>query len=163
MKAVHQTIFAGPGGDDTGRSGNCFATAIASILELPLRWVPNFADQYGPPKSVWWTECRRWLRSECDIDLVSTDPTPEAFAHYCQGVGFVIGGGPSPRGAWGHVVVLSPDGELAHDPHPSGAGLAGPVEHIYGFCQPYEPTPDEQEAEAVAALLDDYVLAAANA
>lgn len=92
--------------------GNCLQAAVASIYELPIDAVPHFV------------QFEKWGKA---LDL------------YVAGRGFgltklsapevpmgvpVLAFGTSPRGEWGHSVVWL-DGAIAHDPHPSRAGLAG--------------------------------------
>lgn len=148
MIPVLQTILADParndGCDAEGRPGNCYQAAIASALELPLDEVPHFSNMDG---DLWWTESNRWLRErglvrglfEDDSEQcppVADCPWPctvEPRTKLWPGaeheaivdrVVAVFGAGPSPRGPFRHVVVLDPQtGQMAHDPHPSRAGL----------------------------------------
>lgn len=114
MRPVDQTMFGHTPPHD---AGNCLQACIASLLELPLDDVPHFvADGDG-----WWSALLDWLRCRGFWVAETVDPSP--------GLGFA--GGKSPRGDWGHAVVT--DGpDIAHDPHPSRAGLDGaPTEYRY--------------------------------
>lgn len=106
MKPVMQTIFAPP-------KGNCYQACIASLLELPLDGVPNFADG---PRSRFWDRVDDWLESQ-GLQVL----------HINELNGFEIKGyhiisGKSPRGNWRHATVGF-QGEIVHDPHPEGGGL----------------------------------------
>ena len=118
MIPVDQTIFVG--GPD-GRIGNCWPAAVASALDLPLEAVPHFwaeADAAGEDDEGWGryhTFLReRGLRLEFRGALDVEWPAPEDCV--------VFGVGPSPRDVQ-HMVLLDRWGNLAHDPHPSRAGL----------------------------------------
>ena len=122
MIPLDQTIFADPargdGHDANGVPGNCFQACVASILELPLEEVPHFATF-----DDWLGETRRFVSEHSGGDLVVRVYAPE-FPMFTTPGHFVIGAGPSPRGNFWHGVVLNADtGEMAHDPHPSRAGL----------------------------------------
>jgi hypothetical protein len=97
-------------------TGDCLRACVASLTGLRLAEVPDFAalDLSGED---WWdalllTLRRRGLRLEA-----VEDPADE------PGLSLVTG--PSPRfdGAWHAVVHRGPG--LAHDPHPSRAGVRG--------------------------------------
>lgn len=116
MKPVHQTQFAVPDEGEPGdpdTTGNCVAACVASILELDLADVPNFAAK--PPGEYWpgvveWMTARGWMPIVWDGHF----PYP----------GYYMVSGNSPRGDFKHLVVYR-DGEMVHDPHPSGDGLRG--------------------------------------
>jgi len=94
--------------------GSCFATCVASVLDLDLGAVPNFtAFRNGR----WWDALMLWAKSaRVHVERRSNDgdPLPDAF---------VIASGRGPRG-YRHAVVWKGD-RMAHDPHPSDAGLVG--------------------------------------
>lgn len=52
MKEVYQTRY--------GEDGNCFQACIASLLEVGLEDVPDFANKY--PYETSWKECQKWAR-----------------------------------------------------------------------------------------------------
>lgn len=138
MIPVFQTILADPeradGHNTEGIAGNCYQAALASVLELPLEQVPHFAQdmERWQETSSAWLSARGIIRSfYVDENLAGlTYPlyieagsdwwgTPASGA-----ILGVLGAGPSPRGPFRHVVVLSPEsGLMIHDPHPSGAGV----------------------------------------
>lgn len=94
--------------------GSCFSTAIACCLDLEADDVPNFV-LFG---NAWIEALGVWAwEKKIHISLMRDDP----------------GGGPMPCGGPGprfrengerisHAVVVQ-DGKIAHDPHPSGAGI----------------------------------------
>lgn len=105
MTPVDQTEFY-----EEGKSvGNCQQAATASLLGLALDEVPNFIRHpHGFWQSFW-----EFMASR---GLVVIELSGER--HFdC----FHLAYGPSPRGV-SHAVVYR-YGALAHDPHPSRAGL----------------------------------------
>lgn len=107
MTPVTQTAFHNP---EAGVRGNCFASAIASILDLPLHGVPAF-DKMDP--SEWFDNLFKWLELlGSELRIHDADDAPS---------GYAIANGMSPRGVPHSIVVH--DGEMAHDPHPSRAGI----------------------------------------
>jgi hypothetical protein len=110
MKPVDQTQFRGD-----AEHGNCVPACVASILELPLEAVPHFAALHGP---YFMKQMRAWIEANgfelCYLNGAGTWP---AGAHS-------IATGKSPRGDFLHSVVWK-GRKMAHDPHPSRAGLIG--------------------------------------
>jgi hypothetical protein len=105
MTPVDQTEFY-----EAGKStGNCQQAAVASLLGLDLSDVPNFIKHpHGFWQSFWEFMAGR--------GLVVIELSGER--HFdCYHLAY----GPSPRGI-SHAVVYR-YGKLAHDPHPSRAGL----------------------------------------
>jgi hypothetical protein len=99
---------------DAIHRGNCFAAALASLLDLPLWMVPPFEEMFD--RSDWRERVDQWLERMFRLRLVRTD------GHAIDALPeFYLGSGLSPRGVR-HSVVYS-RGELVHDPHPSGAGI----------------------------------------
>jgi hypothetical protein len=91
--------------------GNCLQAAVASLFELPLQRVPHFAAYED-----WETRYQAWLRDRgIALDCVA------ASDYALAGVPLIVTG-KSPRGDFNHVVIEL-DGQLYHDPHPSGAGV----------------------------------------
>lgn len=105
MKPVDQTQFY----EKDVSHGNCQQAATASLLGLELSDVPNFIEQpHGFWQSFWEFMASRGLLV---IELSGE-------RHFdCYHLAY----GPSPRGV-SHAVVYR-YGALAHDPHPSRAGL----------------------------------------
>ena len=99
----------------TGKDGNCFAACLASILEVPLKTVPEMSEE------GWLEEANEFLSkhglSYKRIPIGATKP-----------VGYGTIEGISPRG--GLHACVSLDGELIWDPHPiedgTGQGLVEP-------------------------------------
>src|SRR5580698_10316009 len=110
MKPVDQTLFRGE-----GEHGNCVPACVASILELPLDQVPHFAALHGP---YFMGQMRQWFEDQgmglCYLNGCTTWP---AAVHS-------IATGLSPRGTFLHSVVWF-GRNMAHDPHPSRAGIIG--------------------------------------
>jgi hypothetical protein len=104
MRPVTQTIFHD---DPDGRPGNCLQACIASLLDLPLDDVPHFLlhDDWTGALEQFLTAHGRRLHAQPASD------------HCAYGMAW----GPSKRGVR-HAVVWA-DGRMAHDPHPSHAGL----------------------------------------
>lgn len=107
MKPVDQTQFAGQ-----GAGGNCVQASVASILELSLSEVPHFLE-IAPEPVQWEFAMMDWLE-ERGIGFIRREGEWIFDGYY-------LASGPSPRGV-SHMVVYH-DGELAHDPHPSRAGI----------------------------------------
>lgn len=99
---------------DAVHNGNCFAACLASLLDLPLWMVPPFEDMFA--RSDWFPRVEDWLERLFHLRLVRTDGHELAALPE-----FYIGSGLSARGVRHSVIYRT--GELAHDPHPSGAGV----------------------------------------
>ena len=138
MIPVFQTILADPeradGHNAEGIAGNCYQASLASVLELPLEQVPHFAQD----GERWQETSSAWLSAQGVIRSFYVDEhlTRLTYPLYVEpgsdwwgtpasgAILGVLGAGPSPRGPFRHVVVLSPEsGLMIHDPHPSGAGV----------------------------------------
>lgn len=124
MIKQHQTVF-GAG------KGNCFATCIACILELPVDDVPNFCGDHWTDDGEWFRQANKWLapRGLRYIEFQYGDwvvGVPDCHVIVC---------GHGPRGC-DHATVWF-NGKLAHDPHPSGDGLLEPK--FVGFFVAIDP------------------------
>ncbi len=108
MKPVNQTKMTPP-------DGNCFAACVASILELPLKEVPNYITTEG----TWWGKWNKWLkpRGLYLLEVAKGNPETEEFVK-----GYHIITGSSFSGDWNHSVVGF-NGEIVHDPSPKRLGL----------------------------------------
>lgn len=132
MKPIDQTILAPPNGD-------CLRACVASVFELALDEVPHFC---GDHRACWFEALRDWCRQRgfnpmlIHPDVLRDDPR-----------GVCIVSGKSPRGDWLHSVVYR-DGALAHDPHPSRAGVPSATDVL--FFVPLDPSCREL-SRAVAA------------
>jgi hypothetical protein len=141
LKPVDQIIFPDL---PNGIRGDCFRACVASIFELPSEEVPHFV-QAGNTK--WWPDLQDWLRTRglCAI-CIKVTPDEMQFGWPNEET-FCIVNGRSPRGnGLKHSVVgkLAPwNFEIVFDPHPSRAGLDGPIEDAFMFL-PLIPAPAPQ-------------------
>jgi len=122
MKPVDQTKLHAP---ENGVNGNCMAASFASILELHLSEVPEFEDM---GKDDWFPALTKWLE-DLGFTLVHWQ-TETCLPGYCLAVGM------SERGVFHQVVFKG--GALAHDPHPSRAGIKK-VDEIWALL-PIDPS-----------------------
>lgn len=137
MKPVFQDKF--------GFNGNCMAACVASILELPLRDVPNFvAECKDDNDSSWFGKFWGFMRQhgfeiipyhlvgynhETNTEFDRTldfDNLPE---HLKDVYPYHLACGPAARG-FEHATVGWRD-QIVHDPHPSRAGLIKVVEYYF--------------------------------
>lgn len=130
--------------------GNCFATCIACILDVPVESVPNFMRlQTENGRICMVDEADKWLRANhgkrfISIELYDQQDGPDKGSpltrqcimnrlYYRNGGELVILSGESPRkradgGKKYHSVVAKATCygfDLIHDPHPDGGGIAG--------------------------------------
>lgn len=98
-----------------GSNGSCFASCIASILELPIKDVPNFVE-FGKD---WMLELWKFLEPK-GLTYTSVNfkqhEAPERIPS-----GYHIISGYAPRGYRHSVVGFR--GQCVHDPFPNGGGL----------------------------------------
>ena len=132
MKPVDQTKMHAP----PHSKGNCLAACIASIMELSIDEVPALEELRS---DVWWGYLWYWLELR---GWGLEDHWRDTGGDNCTGAiltppedEFYIAGGPSPRGDFGHVVVMK-GSRLIHDPNPHGGGLAGQMTHWYRLMPP---------------------------
>jgi len=111
MTPVDQTTFGHPG-------GNCYSACIASLLGLPISEVPYFM---ADPPPAWHERLDAFLApfGFYALHFVITDRAVYDRDNLWP-KGYYILTGKSPRGDHA-VVARGPD--VAHDPHPSRAGL----------------------------------------
>lgn len=126
-----QTIFGD--GSDGSLPGNCFQTAVASSLDLPLEDVPHFVAMQD-----WWLGVVQWVETtgrvltryepqfKHSVDYGAVRIAPIAHAPLDK---VLIASGQGPRGYRHAVLWLG--GKLLHDPHPSGDGLVGEPEDYW--------------------------------
>lgn len=126
MTPVDQTVF------DDGK-GDCLRACIASILDLPITDLPNFAESDYVNGAI------TWLWERCIPSLHLTWTGNEGHHDVYMSTGYTrvlcVVMGTSPRGQTegserrkGHAVVGHAMGwsfSIDHDPHPSRAGLIG--------------------------------------
>jgi hypothetical protein len=121
MKAVDQEFFY-----DKGEVGDCVRAVTASILELDPKDVPHFVKLN--PGSDWYEDWEQFM--------IDHGKTPTICWMLCEdGVppiprGYYLASGPAERGCK-HIVIMH-EGKLAHDPHPSRAGLVS-IEAIWSL------------------------------
>lgn len=119
----------------TPEKGDCFATCIAMVLDLPQDDVPNFCSS----GVNWWWRFQGWLEERGLVSIeVNLPPPPwRNLGALTPGVPVIITG-KSPRGDWLHSVVAMTRGEegfeLLHDPHPEGGFIDGPIKHVMFFA-----------------------------
>lgn len=118
-------------GDGSGRTGDCLRASVATLLQIDPVRVPHFSEF-----ADWMGAVRCWR----DDLAFRFRIRPETKLFPVEGVvgEWVVGCGRSPRGHLHAVVLSAVDGSLVHDPHPSRAGLIGPV-------GPIILTPDDGE------------------
>jgi len=125
--------------------GDCWKSCIASVMELPHDEVPHFVMAevwYGIPH---WGACWAWLAQRgmsihaVAADIVSGEYKGEV-APWCRDMPrYLIASGKSPRGEWYHAVVWDrQEQRIAHDPHPSRAGLRGGPTHFEAIMKSRE-------------------------
>jgi hypothetical protein len=132
MKPIKQTRLSNPEGTV---HGNCFTACVAALLDMEVDQVPDMQEGDGKWFDPFWETItahglkfeghRNRFRHNADGSLAAEDPGFfEELANYPGVDGYVIVAGPSLREyvTRGHSVIYR-YGKLAHDPHPSGAGL----------------------------------------
>jgi hypothetical protein len=118
LTPVYQDLFFEKGKDNSQQRGNCLSAVVASLLDLPLKAVPNFVeiDTLGGPN--WWWHMWKYLEL-MNKELVMINPrNPPAGKYYTLA-------GLSKRAteyAPIHHIVIFKDGKLIHDPVPGGDG-----------------------------------------
>lgn len=145
--------------------GNCWAAAIASILELPITEVPNFEIWFEWEDGLWWYLTQRFLNKKGFVleddnrfqvfhmteegwrESIGASPSHnETYADLkaqLQGQFYFING-TSARGVQ-HVTIWQ-NGVMVHDPHPSREGI---LDHrSFEFIRPL--------TEAEKANVNDY-------
>jgi hypothetical protein len=119
--------------------GNCFAAAIASIIELPITEVPNVETLYPVDDCLWaqvmhaflaskgWELMTNdWFRIFHDGHYGVDDGKRFEMMEYCQDKYYLVSG-PSIRGVK-HICIYQ-NGQLVHDPHPTREGITA-IENI---------------------------------
>jgi len=101
--------------DKFGKGGSCFTACIASILELPIKTLPNFVE-FG---DKWMLELWAFLKpmglSYTTISYRKHEPLERI------PIGYHTISGYAPRGFSHSVVGFR--GQFIHDPFPNGGGL----------------------------------------
>lgn len=99
---IKQTKFGDP-------DGNCLEACFASLTGIPLDEIPHFLNE------GWFRSYSIWLRERgwaLDYRHGGLEVAPD---------GYAIASGPANRGLEHSTIYLN--GQLYHDPHPSGDGL----------------------------------------
>lgn len=120
--------------DASGHSGDCYRTALASLLDMDRDDVPHFYDLPAGclPETLKAADAwrRRWLRENgydlVNISLCAEDPTQamEALSRTSpQGMRYLLIG--ESKNGCGHAVIVR-DGEIEHDPSQDQSGIVGP-------------------------------------
>lgn len=142
MIPVDQTVLRSPRELD-GPPGNCFAACLASLLHLPIEDVPapTLGDVDWSASGGYWERIASWL-ADRGLHMVEVDRdrglVETSTVGYLTGVDWYwIATGLSPRGDFLHSVIFR-GRELAHDPHPSRAGLDGGIVKA-GYLVPLDP------------------------
>lgn len=119
MKPVYQDVFFEPHVDYADQRGNCFSAVVASLLELPLRAVPNFVEIEVLGGPHWWWFFHRYIDLMGYRTVHFRARNPPINTYYEMG-------GLSARATESHPIHHSCvyfNGKLVHDPHPDGTGL----------------------------------------
>lgn len=135
MKPVFQTDFS-------FKTGNCGEACVASILEIELSDIPMLHNPDDPTDGETYCRNLRNFLSEFGLSYIdiamSEGHDPEDFFKDC----WVIAVGKSLRATedWHKHGVVWRNGEIVHDPHPSGAGLEEIA--MYGVFIKMDPAKD---------------------
>lgn len=112
-----------------GIAGDCWRTAVASLLHIPRETVPHFVQlDEVMPNYDWFLETLMFVRKkEPGWTLVCLDYTSTVFPIYADPMNSpsrVILTGQSPRGEHRHAVLADAvTGDILWDPHPSRDGI----------------------------------------
>jgi hypothetical protein len=122
-------------------NGNCYAAAIASLLELPLTEVPN-VEVFFQIEGSYWNEVMLTFINSKGWDLCSDDRYKVFHPELARAIrsqdertdeeyradlrlmledNYYLVSGPSVRGV-NHITIYKA-GELIHDPHPTKEGI----------------------------------------
>lgn len=122
MIPVKQTLFPDP---DVPGKGNCFASCLASILELPLADVPHVMMH-----NDWRQQTNRWLAERFGLGLVEVDieNNPPRLFHLPPKLLVIVSGRTERHATRLHSVIgrVQESGctwEYLHDPHPDDTFL----------------------------------------
>lgn len=102
--------------------GNCFASAIASILEMEVEDVIQIQEHYEDVG--WYALLNRWLAKRgWRVRVISKYMANKLKGkHY-----FVTGLSPNYPGEY-HICIFK-NGKMVHDPHPEGRGITTKEEY----------------------------------
>ena len=125
MKPVFQTKFGGSDAPEA-KQGNCMQAAIASLFEIELAEVPDFAGTIVNGK--WFLLLERWLK-ERNLELVTVavkGTLPPMNGYYLTAVEST-----TLKKGDGHLVVCQ-NGQVIHDPNPHAKSV-GAFEELWLF------------------------------
>jgi len=111
---------------DNDQCGDCGRAVIASLMDLPIKDVPHFAQisTYTPGSNGFYTLIDDWLAERGLEMLWHVNPVYYAPGTYC----YISGPSPNASGVF-HACVGQVQNDhtlkLIHDPHPSKKGLLG--------------------------------------
>ncbi len=116
-------------------NGNCYAAAIASMLDLPITEVPNIEVFFDTSFDYKWL-MNAWLREKHKMKIDWAEEYEIFHIEFEDGQRYdeeankirlrlgddcYLAYGPSVRGV-SHICIYQ-GGEMIHDPHPTGEGL----------------------------------------
>ena len=102
--------------------GNCFSACLASIMDLDISEIPNFAQLHNDT-GEWLDAFFEFIRNYPKFELNGSGHKIEELKNYPGVDGYVIVCGSSPRGfKAGHSVIYK-NGEPFFDPHPDNTFL----------------------------------------
>lgn len=112
--------------------GDCMIACLATVLGEPyderFDALREEIDRVVADRGDWLTVLQRFCKGLGVVPVIET--SPDDVPRFT----LAIAGGPSPRGCRvGHAVVVIDGYRMLHDPHPSRAGLAGPIEYWIWF------------------------------
>ena len=148
MRRVYQTRKGADPDAPRTSQGNCFPAALASLLDMELKDLPDFDDDspnwIGPFETFLADrgQAMNWLLVRHQFDHSNGWLGP---MYAPQGMS--LANGPSPRGDWNHVVVAE-DGIEVHDP-------AGPGDSVPYFVDYMVIRPDGGATIDVVELPED--------
>jgi hypothetical protein len=112
--------------------GNCFAAAIASLMEIPITEVPNVETFFDVENVSWYGVMDAWIRSK-GYELKTNNNfavfhNPSQFGDYARDElikelhdKYYMVSAMSSRGVY-HVCIYK-SGVMVHDPHPTREGI----------------------------------------
>lgn len=115
MKLLKQTKFHNP----PITNGNCFATVIATLIEVEVKDVPAVEEVFKSNNKP--NENKKWVNIMQEY-LNSKGYLWGGLDEHLMNDELYIAVGPSPRGNFNHCVIYK-NGKLFHDPHPDNTGL----------------------------------------
>ena len=110
--------------------GDCFPTALASLMNIDRDDVPHFWDGGKEPEGGWYAPVREWL-AKYNLTYLSLPVAADLkttlgmMGDFNPGVFYLLSGN---GGRVGNHTVVAKDDEIIWDPHPDNSGLVGPCE-----------------------------------